>query len=112
MDRILKGSILWVDLNPTIGHEQSGVRPALVISDTYFNDNSGTIVVLAITSKPPKAGYPLTKKIQTIKLPKTSWVKITQIRTLSAKRIRGFLGVLDEKELNEIIEALFLFLKN
>ena len=112
MDRILKGAILWVDLNPTIGHEQSGLRPALVVSDTYFNEHSGTIVVLAITSKRPKAGYPLTKEIQTVNLPKTSWVKISQIRTLSVKRIRGFLGVLDEKELNEIIEALFLFLKN
>ncbi|MEA1884936.1 MAG: type II toxin-antitoxin system PemK/MazF family toxin [Thermotogota bacterium] len=112
MDRILKGSILWADLNPTIGHEQSVLRPVLVISDTYFNENSGTVVVLAITSKPPKAGYPLTKQIHTVKLPKTSWVKISQIRTLSVKRIRGFTGVVDEQELNEIIQALFLFLKH
>ncbi len=112
MGRILKGSVVWTDLNPTIGHEQSGLRPVLIISDTYFNENSGTVVALALTSKLPKAGYPLTKQINSLSLPKTSWVKISQIRTLSVKRIRGFIGLLETEELIEIIDALFLFLKD
>jgi len=58
-----------------------------------------------------KAGYPLTKQIQSVHLPKLFWVKISLIRTLSVKRIRGFMGVVNEQELNEIIEGLFLFLK-
>lgn len=112
MGQILKGSVIWTDLNPTIGHEQSGIRPVLVISDTYFNENSGTIVALALTSKLPKAGYPLTKQILCLNLPKTSWVKISQIRTLSVKRVKGYIGQLSVEELNEILDALFLFLKN
>jgi len=112
MGRILKGSVVWADLNPTVGHEQSGIRPVLVISDTYFNEKSGTVVVLALTSKKPKAGYPLTKQINSVNLPKPTWIKIGQIRTLSTKRIKGNLGTLNLNEMNEIIDALFLFLKN
>ena len=112
MGRILKGSVVWADLNPTVGHEQSGIRPVLVISDTYFNEKSGTVVVLSLTSKNPKAGYPLTKQINSVILPKPTWVKIAQIRTLSTKRIKGNLGTISLNELNEIIDALFLFLKN
>jgi len=112
MGRILKGSVVWADLNPAIGHEQKGLRPVLIISDTYFNEKSGTVVALALTSKMPKASYPLTKQLFSIKLPKTSWVKISQIRTLSIARIRGYIGVLETEELNEILDALFIFLKN
>src|SRR6056297_563534 len=112
MGRILKGSVVWADLNPTVGHEQSGIRPVLVISDTYFNEKSGTVVVLALTSKNPKAGYPLTKQIKSVDLPKPTWVKISQIRTLSTKRIKGNLGTISLNEMKEIIEALFVFFKN
>jgi mRNA interferase MazF len=112
MGRILKGSVVWANLNPAVGHEQRGLRPVLIISDTYFNEKSGTVIALALTSKIPKAGYPLTKKILSINLPKTSWVKISQIRTLSIERIKAHIGLLDTEELNEIIDALFIFLKN
>jgi len=89
MARILRGDIIWADLNPTIGHEQAGKRPVLVLSHEVFNKRSGTVIVVAITSQPQKAGFPLTLELQESNLPKRSWVKISQIRTLSVLLLRG-----------------------
>jgi mRNA interferase MazF len=61
---------------------------------------------MAITSKPQKAGYPLTYEIKSKELPKKSWVKISQIRTLSTERIGKRVGILKEAELEEILEGL------
>ena len=57
MARILRGDILWADLNPTRGHEQAGLRPVVVISHDVFNERSGTVIALAITSQPQQAGF-------------------------------------------------------
>ena len=106
MARILRGEIYWADLNPTIGHEQSGFRPVLIISNNIFNQRSGTVIALAITSQPQKAGFPLTYELSSKKLPKKSWVKISQIRTLSTLRIKNKLGEVTPEELIQIIDGL------
>ena len=106
MARILRGDIIWADLNPTIGHEQAGKRPVLVLSHEVFNKRSGTVIVVAITSQPQKAGFPLTLELQESNLPKRSWVKISQIRTLSIKRLRKKISVAKPEEINLIIEGL------
>ena len=106
MAGILRGDIRWADLNPVRGHEQGGRRPVAIISDNIFNRNSGTVIAMAITSKPQKAGYPLTFEIKSTDLRKKSWIKISQIRTLSTERIGTKIGVLKEEELEEIIEGL------
>jgi len=106
MARILKGDIILADLNPTIGHEQAGKRPVLVLSHEVFNKRSGTVIAVAITSQPQRAGFPLTLELQESNLPKRSWVKISQIRTLSVKRLRKKIGVAKPEEINLIIEGL------
>jgi len=106
MARILRGDIIWADLNPTIGREQAGNRPVLVLSHEVFNKRSGTVIVVAITSQPQRAGFPLTLDLQESNLPKRSWVKISQIRTLSVKRLRKKIGVAKPEEINLIIEGL------
>jgi mRNA interferase MazF len=106
MARILRGDIIWADLNPTIGHEQTGRRPVLVLSHEVFNKRSGTVIAVAITSQPQKAGFPLTLELQESNLPERSWVKISQIRTLSVKRLRKQIGVAKPEEINLIIEGL------
>ena len=106
MARILRGEIWWADLNPVRGHEQAGVRPVLIISHDVFNQRSGTVIAVAITSQPPTAGFPLTMEIISAALPKRSWVKISQIRTLSVERLSNYLGVISPEELDEIIEGL------
>lgn len=106
MARILRGDIWWADLNPVRGHEQAGVRPVLIISHDIFNQRSGTVIALAITSQTPPAGFPLTMEITSTSLPKRSWVKISQIRTLSVERLSNRLGTITPEELADIIDGL------
>ena len=106
MAKILRGDILWADLDPTQGHEQSGRRPVLVLSHDVFNERSGTVIALAVTSQIPKAGFPLTFELSGKKLPKKSWVKISQVRTLSVERLGNKLGRATPEELSQIVEGL------
>ena len=106
MARILRGDIHWADLNPVIGSEQGGLRPVLILSQNVFNERSGTVIAVAITSQPQRASYPLTLELAATKLPKQSWVKISQIRTLSVKRVGKKLGKASDEELALIIDGL------
>jgi len=106
MAAILRGNIHWADLNPVIGSEQGGLRPVLILSHNVFNERSGTVIAVAITSQRQKAGYPLTMELVDAKLPKKSWVKISQIRTLSTKRIGKRILKASDEELTLIIEGL------
>ena len=106
MARILRGDIVWADLNPVRGHEQGGNRPVVIISDDVFNARSGTVIAMAITSQEQRAGFPLTLKLTKAGLPKESWVKISQIRTLSVSRIGRRIGRLPPENLGQLIEGL------
>ena len=106
MAAILRGDIYWANLNPTIGREQSGFRPVLIISHDVFNERSGTVIALAVTSQAPSAGFPLTLELNSRNLPKKSWVKISQIRTLSTERLTQKMTRVSPEELNQIIEGL------
>ncbi|MDD2252522.1 MAG: type II toxin-antitoxin system PemK/MazF family toxin [Dehalococcoidales bacterium] len=96
----------WADLNPGRGREQSGLRPVIILSHDVFNDNSGTVIAVAITSQPQRAGFPLTLELNSGNLPKRSWAKISQIRTLSTERIGDLIGNITREELIQIIEGL------
>lgn len=106
MARILRGDLVWANLDPTLGHEQSGLRPVLVLSQDIFNSRSGTVIAVALTSQKPGAGFPLTLELTDPSLPKKSWVKISQIRTLSVKRLGKKLGKVSQDELELVIEGL------
>src|SRR6516164_7154857 len=106
MARILRGDIFWADLSPARGREQAGLRPVVVISEDVFNARSGTVIALAVTSQPQRAGFPLTLELTSAKLPKRSWVKISQIRTLSVERIGKKIGRVSPEELDRLIEGL------
>jgi mRNA interferase MazF len=106
MAHILRGDIYWADLNPTKGHEQAGLRPVLILSHDVFNTRSGTVIAMALTSQPQKAGFPLTLPLSTPRLPKETWVKISQIRTLSTERLGRKLGSVSPEELEQAIEGL------
>ena len=104
--KILRRDIYWANLNPTRGREQGGTRPVLIISNNIFNQRSGTVVALAITSVEPKVKYPLVKELICSTLPKSSWVKITQIRTISTERIENYIGQIAANQMNEIMLAI------
>jgi mRNA interferase MazF len=106
MAGILRGGIHWADLNPVIGSEQGGLRPVLILSHNVFNERSGTVIAVAITSQAQRAGYPLSLEIASTGLPKKSWVKISQIRVLSTKRIGRKITKASEEELSLVIDGL------
>ena len=106
MARILRGEIRWADLNPVRGSEQGGLRPVLIISQNIFNERSGTVIAMAITSQEQRAGFPLTLELASPGLPKRSWVKISQIRTLAVERIGKKIADATPEELEQVVEGL------
>jgi mRNA interferase MazF len=106
MARILRGEIRWADLDPVRGREQAGARPVLVLSHDVFNERSGTIIAVALTSQPQRAGFPLSLELDVRGLPKKSWVKISQIRTLSVERIGARLARAMPEILDQVVEGL------
>ena len=61
---------------------------------------------MAITSQPQKAGFPLTLELKSANMPKKSWIKISQIRTLSVERIGKVIGKASPDELTHVIDGL------
>ena len=106
MAGILRGEIRWADLNPVRGREQAGLRPVMILSHDIFNERSGTVIAVAITSQSQKAGLPLTLELRSTNLPKKSWIKISQIRTLSVERIGKVIGKASQDELTRVIDGL------
>jgi len=107
MARILRGEVYWAELNPVRGREQAGQRPVLVISHEALNRHSGTVIAMAITSQPQRAGFPLTHPLESLRMPKPSWVKISQVRTLAVERLGRRIGSLSAEEVGHIVEGLF-----
>ncbi len=106
MARVLRGEIWWADLDPVRGREQAGQRPVLVVSEDIFNERSGTIIAMAITSQPQGAGFPLTLELSGVRQPKASWLKISQVRTLSVDRLVRRLGRVPPELLEKALEGL------
>jgi mRNA interferase MazF len=82
------------------------LRPVLILSHELFNRKSEPVIAMAITSQPQKAGFPLTLELPSGMLPKPSWVKISQIRTISTDRLGKKIAVLDAETLGELIDGL------
>jgi mRNA interferase MazF len=106
MARVLRGDVVWADLSPVVGHEQAGRRPVVVLSADVFNERSGTVIAMALTSRPQRAGFPLTLKLKSVKLEKQAWVKISQVRTLSTRRLGRKLARAAPEELERLVEGL------
>jgi len=103
---ILRGVIYWAELDPTLGREQSGRRPVLILSEDVFNTRSGTVIAVVLASQEPRAAFPLTLEIIGSGFPKRSWAKISQIRTLSVQRLGNKLGEATSSEVASVLEGL------
>jgi mRNA interferase MazF len=106
MGGILRGDIVWANLDPAVGNEQASKRPVLILSHNVFNENSGTVIAVALTGKEQQAGFPLTLEINSKNLHKKSWIKISQIRTLSINRLGEKITRIKEEELVQVIDGL------
>lgn len=106
MARVLRGEVRWADPNPGRGHEQARQRPVLVVSHHVCNERSGAVIAVALTSQEPRAGYPLTLELTSARLPKRSWVKTSQVRTLSTERIGRRPSRASEDEVARVVDGL------
>ena len=102
-----RGEIWGVDLSPTRGREQSGVRPALVISVDVFNRGPAELViVLPITSRPK--GVPLHVRVDPPEggLTAASYVKTEDVRSISKLRLSRRWGAVSAATLAEVEDRL------
>jgi mRNA interferase MazF len=83
-----------------------GLRPVLVLGQNVFNERSGTIIAVALTSPEPHAGFPLTLEGKAKGLKQRSWIKISQIRTLSVDRLGQRIAQASEEELSRVLDGL------
>jgi mRNA interferase MazF len=106
MARVLRGDIVWANLNPVVRHEQAGRRPVVVLSADVFNEHSGTVIAMALSSQPQRAGFPLVLELGSLNVGKPAWVRISQIRALSTRRLGKKLGRVSPEELQQLVEGL------
>jgi Growth inhibitor len=107
---ILRGEMYYADLSPVIGSEQGGVRPVLIIQNNIGNKHSPTTIVAAITSKAmTKTSLPTHHLLNsTSRLDKESIVLLEQIRTIDKRRLKDYVGFLDQSDMKGIDVALAL----
>ena len=107
MKEILKGQIYYADLSPTVGSEQGGLRPVLIIQNNTGNHYSPTTIIAIITSRHTKAKLPTHIWLNDeCGLPKESMVECEQVRTLDKKRLKEFMGTVSKEVMQEIDKGL------
>ena len=102
-----QGEIWEVYFDPTIGSEQSGRRPAVIISGNLANKHLNTIIVCPLTSKLKNYhGNLIVKPNQMNGLKKTSEVMTVHVRSISKERFQKKLGHFNKAEMTIITESL------
>jgi mRNA interferase MazF len=103
-----RGEIYYVDLDPKVGSEQGGRRPALILQNDVGNQYSPVLIVAAITSRPAARPRPTDVLIQpgSSGLQAPSRVLLNQIRTLDKRRMGRFVGRLKPEEMAQVAEAI------
>jgi mRNA interferase MazF len=111
MDDIKRGDLYYADLSPVVGSEQGGIRPVLIVQNNIGNKYSPTVIVAAITSQINKAKIPTHIELaQSYGLTKDSVLLLEQIRTLDKRRLREKIGVLDDRCMENVNNALLISL--
>ncbi len=77
-----------------------------MLSADVFNERSGTVIAMALTGRPQRAGFRLTLELRTVRLAKPAWAKISQVRTLSTRRLGKKLGRVAPEEIDRLVEGL------
>jgi len=108
---INRGEIWLIDFNPTIGREQAGVRPALILSVNEFNNSlASKVIALPLTSK--NKGIPLDVEITPPDggIIKNSYIKCEDLRSLSKNRLIEKWGIITDVKLSEVEDKVKLLL--
>ena len=105
--KVRRGEIFYADLGETVGSEQYGVRPVLIIQNDKGNENGPTTVVVGITSKLKKMHLPTHLYLgKRFGLSKESVLLAEQIITLDRQRIKGYIGTVDDVTMERVEEAI------
>jgi len=110
--RLARGAVVVVGLDPTVGHEQHGVRPCVVVSDPdVISDQRFPLVCVVPVTGVQGEGllYPPVAPGQS-GLAKKSFALIDHLRSVDKRRIRRVFGELAPEEIAAIDEGLALFL--
>lgn len=106
-ETIRRGDIFYADLSGTVGSEQGGVRPVLVIQNDIGNRSSNTIIAAAITSKAKRLDMPTHSKLgRRFGLAEDSIVLLEQIRTIDKSRLSQYVGSVDPLTMRDVDKAL------
>ena len=111
---MVRGSLVWVSLNPARGAEVPKTRPCVVVSRTEANDISSTVTVVPLSSVQGRAAERLVQPLLAAKethLPKDSRALCDQVRSIDKGRIRGSIGVVTGEFLGKIDRGLILHLE-
>ena len=106
MTPVKRGEIYYANLCPVVGSEQGGIRPVLIIQNDIGNKFSPTTIIAAITSQVPKHQFPTQVPIKPACLPKSSIVKLEQIRTIDKSRLKAYIGALSEQDMEADDKAI------
>ena len=103
-----RGNIYYVTLDPVLGSEQGGNRPALIIQNDVGNVHSPVVIVAAISSRSPSRNRPIDVWIESNSsgLTQRSRVKLNQIRTVDKRRLGRYVGEITSEEMASIDEAI------
>jgi mRNA interferase MazF len=110
--KLERGTVVLVELNPTVGHEQRGVRPCIAVSDPDVNDHQrfSLIAVVPVTGTPAEGALYPTLSSGKSGLTKTSYALIDHLRSIDKRRISRVFGRVTAAELAAIDDGLELFL--
>lgn len=105
---VKRGEIYYADLSPVVGSEQGGIRPVLIVQNNIGNKFSPTVIIVPITSRMNKAKLPthIEVKAKQFGLEKDSVMLLEQIRTVDKLRLREYLGIVDEKTMQNVDRVL------
>ena len=110
MKKIWRGEIYYADLSRTVGSEQEGVRPVLIIQNDTGNRHSPTTIIAAITASTTRRKFPTHVPIAVGKIKVGSMVLLEQIRTIDKSRLIERVDKLDEITMEKVDKAILISL--
>ena len=110
--RLPRGAILLLDLDPTLGHEQRGVRPCIIVSDpdVVADQRFPLVGIVPVTGTPGQGALYPALEPGSSGLIRTSYALIDHVRSVDKRRVRRVFGQIRSDEMSAIDEGLALFL--
>ena len=101
-----RGEVYYADLFGSVGSEQTGVRPVLILQNEKGNRFSKTVIVAPISTQLDKPPLPTHVKIPNIVLERSSMILLEQLRTIDKQRMGQWICSLDDALMDSVNEAL------